>query len=494
MLYCNWRCTVGLFINPGNELFQRSRNSEVYVDKSGLIGFTNNALGTESSFLCVSRPRRFGKTMAANMIAAYYDRSCDSEKLFSGLEIADDPSFRKYLNKYYVIKLDIAGFIAGMDQRHGIATALSKALLLELSSVFSKIAPCDYASLSVSLAGIYSATGIPFVFVIDEWDAVFRECPNDIEEQNAYLNLLRSIFKNSSVSQSVALCYMTGILPVKKYNTQSALNNFSEFTMLDPLVLAPYVGFSEPEVKSLCKEHDMNFDAMKRWYDGYSFSNTHSIYSPYSVVQAVRFHKIKNYWTDTSSFDDAKDYINMDFDGLREDVTRMIAGERCRVNTRSFQNDFITLHTKDQVMTLLIHLGYLAYDEENREAYIPNLEVSERMADSVACSDWGFATKALSDSMDLLKATWAGDETKVASIADASHDQLSSFITYSSESDLAVVIRVAYYAASRYYLVRREFSSGKGYADAAFVPRVGCDVIPMIIELKWNRSVDEGIV
>jgi hypothetical protein len=418
---------MGLFINPGNELFQRSRNSEVYVDKSGLIGFTNNVLGTESSFLCVSRPRRFGKTMAANMIAAYYDQSCDSAKLFSGLEIADDPSFGKYLNKFPVIKIDVAYVLGKIGAGEDFGSRFQSFIADDMASEYPELKSEGISALDTAVLRLYEKYGKKFVFVIDEWDAVFREYKDDDKTQKQYIQILRNLFK-SDVSQSIALCYMTGILPVKKYNTQSALNNFKEYTMIAPMRLAPYVGFLDSEVKALCTRFGMDFDAMKRWYDGYSFSRVHSVYSPYSVVNALMEGEIRNYWTDTSSFDDAKDYIDMDFDGLREDVTRMIAGQRCRVNTRSFQNDFVTLHTKDQVMTLLIHLGYLAYDEENREAYIPNLEVSERMADSVACSDWGFATKALNDSMDLLKATWAGDEARAASIVDAAHDQLSSFI------------------------------------------------------------------
>lgn len=347
---------------------------------------------------------------------------------------------------------------------------------------------------SLSIAKVYEKTGKQFVFIIDEYDALFREYPQGEEEQKAYLDFLRSLFKSSStVSSAITLCYMTGILPIKRYNTQSALNNFREYTMVNPLRFAPFIGFTEDEVEALCREYGMDMEEMKRWYDGYSFPPNLSIYSPYSVVNAITERKVMNYWTETSSYDDAKNYINMNYDGLKEDVTKMIAGVHCPVKVGSFANDFVTLHNKDQVMTLLIHLGYLAYDGEEREAYIPNREVGERIAESIADSDWGYASKALDKSRLLLKATWAGDGEKVAGIVQSTHDELSSFLSYNRENDLALVIGLAYYAAREYYHVIREMTAGRGYADVAFVPRKGCDVMPMIIELKWGQGVDEAI-
>lgn len=481
------------FIHLGNKDFTMSRYSEIYVDKSELIKQTNRFINQENRFLCVSRPRRFGKTMAANMIASYYDESCDSRLLFSGLAIAKEPSFEKHLNKYPVIKLDVGGFIAKVLDKERLTLQLHNALLKELKDVYKDYVPKDVDTVATALAIISSKIGKQFVFVIDEWDAIFRECADNEKEQETFLNFLRSLFKNSETIASIALCYMTGILPIKKYNTQSAMNNFTEFSMIDPLDLAPFVGFTEREVKKLCISRNADFNAMKYWYDGYSFSNVKSVFSPYSVVKALIHNKIKNYWTDSSSYDDAASYINMNFDGLKEAVTYMISGGRYPVNVRSFANDFVTLHDKNQVMTLLIHLGYLAYDEESKEAYIPNKEVEEKIFDSIVSSNWGITADAVKNSERLLKAVFNKEEDKVAAGVRAMHQSLSSFITYNNESDLNVVVLTSFMVAQNYYKIVRELSSGDGYSDLAFIPKQGFDVKPMIVELKWNRSADVAV-
>ena len=458
-----------------------------------MIQQTNTVISTGDKYLCVSRPRRFGKSMAANMLCAYYDESCDSKELFHGLKIEDDPSFPMHLNKYPVIHLDIAGFISDQTEKKGIVGKLTFAILDELHETYRDILTEKQDTVALALAKVYEKTDRPFVFIIDEWDALFREYPNNTAEQDAYLGFLRSLFKNSAVGPAIALAYMTGILPIKKYNTQSVLNNFTEYNMLDPEDFAPFVVFAEDEVEALCRTYRMDFDEMKKWYDGYSFSPGLSIYSPYSVVNAIKFKKTRNYWTETSSFTDAKDYINMGFDGLKENITRMVSGEQCPVNVRSFENDFVTLHDKNQVMTLLIHLGYLAYNQEEEKAYIPNLEVSQKMSDAIIASNWVFSSKALHDSKELLGATWDEDEEKVAGMVESTHEQLYSFMSYNQKSDLTLVICLAYYAAVECYQVRRELTAGKGYADVTFIPRKGCQVPPMIVELKWDKSTQAAM-
>ena len=484
---------MGKYINSGNALFRISRNSRIYVDKSMLISLTNGFLGGEFRFLCVSRPRRFGKSMAANMLSSYYDESCDSKELFHGLKIEDDSSFSEHLNKYPVIHLDVAYLLSKIDLSDGNVSGIEALVIRDMEQAYPALKEAHFTALDDAVFFLYEKTGKQFVFIIDEWDAVFREYKDNEKVQESYISLLRRLFKSSTISPAVALAYMTGILPIKKYNTQSALNNFTEFNMLNPDQFAPFIGFTEDEVEALCKKYDMNFDEMKKWYDGYSFPPGISVYSPYSVVNAINRNSIANYWTETSSFGDAKDYINMGFDGLKEDITRMMAGEPCPVNVRNFENDFVTLHDKDQVMTLLIHLGYLAYDQKEKKAYIPNLEVSEKLSDAIVSSDWGYASNALQNSRDLLWATWNGKEEFVAKIVESTLDQLSSFMSYNKESDLTLVISLAYYAAREYYHVKREFPSDHGYADVAFVPRKGYDVMPMIIELKWDKGSDDAV-
>lgn len=206
---------------------------------------------------------------------------------------------------------------------------------------------------------------------------------------------------------------MTGILPIKKYGTQSALTDFREYTMLQPKKLAEYVGFTE-EVIRLCQEHDMDFDDAKRWYDGYSFSRVKSVYSPNSVIQAISNEEFGDYWTETETYESLKFYIGLNEDGLQDAIISMLGGERCRINTRTFQNDMSNIKSKDDVLTLLVHLGYLAFDSAKKEVYIPNQEVADEFKNAVEYSGWTGISAALKKSENLLDATLRLDEETVA--------------------------------------------------------------------------------
>jgi hypothetical protein len=301
------------------------------------------------------------------------------------------------------------------------------------------------------------------------------------------------MFKGVIADSFIKLAYITGILPIKKYGTQSALNNFYEYTMVDPLLLAPYVGFTEAEVKTLCEKSQMNFEDCKRWYDGYSFDNLHSVYSPNSVIQAVYNKKFRSYWTETDTYEILKHYIEMNFNGLKDAIIRMLGGERQRIKTRSFQNDMTSVKSKDDVMTLLVHLGYLAYDSEKMEVYIPNREVAEEFENAVEEGSWSIIADALSESEDLLEATINGDSDIVAAQLDKIHSDNSSVLAYNNELSLSCAITIAYYSAQREYSRFRELPTGKGFADIVFIPRKNCDKPAMIIELKWDKDADTAI-
>lgn len=363
---------MGNYLNPGMENFQKMVNSEIYVDKTGLIRYTNSVINTMQGYLCVSRPRRFGKSMAAAMLAAYYSRGCDSEQLFESFEIAKNSSFHKYRNHYDVIFLNMQEFLSqskNMDEMTGL---IQKSVLWELLAEYPDFRYFDSSNLARTMQDIYTYTSCPFVLIIDEWDCIFREYKTDKQAQERYLDFLRNLIKDKAY---IHLAYMTGILPIKKYGTHSALNMFDEFSMLDPGPLAAYVGFTEEEVQKLCERYQMDMTEVKSWYDGYSFEQEPSVYSPRSVVNCMRFRKIGNYWNQTETFEALQMYIDMNFDGLRDDVLSMLAGEHVPINTGSFTNDMTTFRTEDDVLTLLIHLGYLGYDAENRCIFIPNNEV-----------------------------------------------------------------------------------------------------------------------
>lgn len=374
---------MGVYLNPGNGTFQESLNSEIYVDKTGLISYMNKMMETERKYVCVSRPRRFGKSMAAKMLAAYYDRTCDSYEMFRKLRIGTDPSFKRELNQSSVLYLDIAWFRATSGSGRTVVSSLQTEVIKELQAAYPDSVGDGEESLPIALAEINRETGEKFVIIIDEWDCLFREDRFDEKVQEEYIEFLRGLLKSAPAGKFTKLAYMTGILPIKKYGTQSALNNFKEFTMINPGVLSEYVGFTEQEVRELCGKYHMDFEEAKHWYDGYYFNRVGSVYSPRSVVEAMLSEEFGNYWTGTETYEALKMYIDMDFDGLKDAIILMLGGGRCRINSQRFQNDMTSVKSRDDVMTLLIHLGYLAYDSERQETFIPNQEVADEFENAI---------------------------------------------------------------------------------------------------------------
>lgn len=485
---------MGIYINPGYNGFEEIRR-DIYVDKTGLIAYVNSLIGKPKPLVSFSRPRRFGKSFDANMLCAYYDRSCDSRFLFEDLEISRDPDFEKHLNQYNVISFDVTGFIADAKEKGtNIVFEIKNSVLKELRELFPDCIDTEESNLGKALYAVVSRGNAKFVFVIDEWDALFREFKNDRQLHKDYILFLRNLFKNKDLTgKTIAAAYMTGILPIKKYGTESALSDFREFSMTDPLILSKYVGFTEAEVRMLCDRYDTDFEEMKQWYDGYSFEDMSSVYSPNSVMSAINFRRFKSYWTQTETFEGLKNYIGMDFDGLKGAITEMLGGGRVSVKISSFQNDMTSFQNKNDVLTLLIHLGYLAYDSEKREAYIPNLEVAEAYEDAVNNEKWGIVGEAVADSEKLLDATLRKDADAVAEALEMTHESVSSVLQYNNESSLSCAITIAYYTAKRFYRIVRELPSGKGYADLAFIPRRGTDKPAMIVELKYDKDADSAI-
>ena len=402
---------MGTYVNPGTERLKRSKANKYYVDKSMILSLLNEKINTDENLICVSRPRRFGKTMAANMIAAYYTRGCDSHEIFSDLKISKDPTFEENINKYTVIQLDMNDVVTNKGA-FSVSDYINKVVVSELRKEYPSVPLADGISLSKVIMDIYSSTGDQFVFVIDEYDVVIRdeEYSKDLQD---YLKFLLSLFKSSATAPAIALAYLTGILPIIKVKTQSGLNNFTEYTMISPKAMAPFMGFTEEEVQRLAQKSEMPFDDLKWWYDGYNLRGL-KVYSPKSVIDAVKKKRCSDYWSQTSSYEAVTDYISLNLDGLKEDVISMLSGKRVEVSTSYYRNT-LCFDTKDDVLTYLIHLGYLAYDEEDGTCRIPNNEIMDMWAISMEIAR-GYAgvARMIKDSKMLLEATWNGDEEVVA--------------------------------------------------------------------------------
>ncbi len=482
---------MGIYVNPGNGLFQMSRFSHIYVDKTMLIAKLNALYKTERRFVCVSRPRRFGKSMAANMLSAYYSCGCNSARLFAGLKIESDQTFQEHLNRHHVIRIDIQRFLDTEKSLDSFIKDIESSVVKELIIQFPQCTGFGPDSrLRGALDQIFIQVGQGFIFIIDEWDCVFRIAKKRKEKQKEYLNFLRGLLKGS---EYVELAYMTGILPVKKYGEHSALNMFDEYSMIAPKNMGEYFGFTKEEVSEQCKNWKLDEEEAEKWYDGYCLGNLH-IYNPKSVVDALTWKEFQSYWTGTETYEALKVYIDRNFDGLKEAVVVMIGNGRFKINTRKFQNDMTTFRTKDDVLTLLIHLGYLTFDKGPQEAYIPNREVAQEFMNAVDGPGWDGLVQALGRSESLLKSTWAMDGNAVAEGLSVIHNETASMLKYNNENSLTCVILMAYYSAKAYYINPiMELPSGKGFADVAYLPKRNMDYPALIIELKWGKSAQGAI-
>lgn len=484
---------MGRFVNPDNSAFQVALNAEIYLDKTGLIAYANRVLDTPDAYICNSRPRRFGKSYAANMLAAYYSRGTDSEKMFADLDIGKTPLFRTHLNRYDVIHIDVQWFRSYADGN--IVSVITESVMEELRDIYPDTLPSEVASLPDALSRVREKTGRKFVIIIDEWDVLIRDASADTKIQNEYISFLRGLFKGVEPTKYIALAYLTGILPIKKEKTQSALNNFNEFTMLSPGPLAQFIGFTEDEVQRLCSTYHRDFGEVKRWYNGYLL-NGQQIYNPRAVVSVMQWQEFRSYWSETASYDAIVPLINMDYDGLKTAVIEMLSGASVKVNTATFKNDTANINSKDDVLTYLIHLGYLGYDQRERTASVPNEEIRQELTTAVESKPWNEMLLFQQESDKLLDATLDRDCAAVAKQIEKIHNEYTSVIQYHNENSLSSVLTIAYLSAMQYYFKPvRELPVGRGFADFVFLPKpeYRSDYPALIVELKWNKNAQTAL-
>ena len=486
---------MGRFVNPDNSAFQVALNSQIYVDKTGLIEYTNSVLDTTNALICNSRPRRFGKSYAANMLAAYYSKGADSEKMFSGLEISKKADFRKHLNQYDVIHIDIQWFLANCDEADSVVAFITKSVLDELREIYPGVLPEEVSYLSDALSRVRGKTGQKFIVIIDEWDVLIRDAAMNKKVQTDYINFLRGMFKGTEPTKYIQLAYLTGILPIKKEKTQSALNNFDEFTMLSASRLAPYIGFTEEEVQKLAEEYHQDFDEVKRWYDGYLLKE-YQVYNPRAVVSVMLRGEFRSYWSETASYETVVPLINMNYDGLKTAIIEMLSGAEVKVNTAAFKNDVVDIRSKDDALTYMIHLGYLGYNETKRVAFIPNEEIRQELTTAVESKMWNELLMFYQESESLLNATLDMDSETVSSQIEKIHNEYMSVIQYHNENSLSSVLAIAYLSAMQYYFKPiRELPTDRGFADFVFVPKpeYKADYPALIVELKWNQNAQTAM-
>ena len=481
---------MGIYLNPGFNNFNEDKQLINFVDKSMIIKQLNYGMKIKNKLICTSRPRRFGKTMAANMIAAYYSKGCDSHEVFSDLKISKDPSFEENINKYNVIKIDMNGIITRKGDL-SVPQYINKVVVAELRKEFPQIELTNSLPLADALLNIYADTGEKFIFIIDEYDVIIRD-KNYTSELKEYLELLVSLFKSEDVNAAIALAYLTGIMPIIREKTQSKLNNFKEYTMLDAEDMAPFMGFTVDEVKALADKNNMDFEEIKRWYDGYNLNGV-ELYSPISIIRAIEKKRCDDYWTQTGSYEAVSDYIELNLNGIKDDVIKMMAGENIEVDVSGFNNNLKSFKIKEDVFTYLIYLGYLAYDIDSKTCRIPNAEIK---------SEWGWIIglskkyKKVGEitnlSKKLLEATYNLEGEEVAKSLEKSHELLTSNLSYNNEQSMQSAIMLSYFYAYDYYTILPEVTTGKGYADIVMVPFVP-NIPALVIELKKDKVVGGAI-
>lgn len=498
---------MGIYLNPGSESFEIAINSQIYVDKTGMLEYLNKIINTEQRFVCVSRARRFGKTMALNMLAAYYGNGGNACDLFSRFKVAKTSLFTKYANQYDVLRLNMLDFLNEADDVvPQMLQIMSEQIIAEVMEAYPECKFTDQKNIFRVLSKAYAHSKRKFVILIDEWDCLFREKPHDEEGQKRYLNFLRDWLKDK---EYVALAYMTGILPIKKYGKHSALNMFREFSMENAGPLTEFTGFTDDEVKALCDQFGMDYDQCKAWYDGYRMyysygsvengktvirQKLYEIYSPWSIVEALTNQKFANYWNKTETYEALKNYIMLNMDGLKDTIISLLAGNKKSTNVEKFSNDMATFKSVDDVLALLVHLGYLAYDSNAEEVFIPNNEVRQEFLNSIEDEpEWKTIVSAIEASNTLLRETWNKNDGFIADALENAHFETSN-LQYNDENALSYVVSLAYYTARSYYSIKRELPAGKGFADMAFIPLPQhVDKPAMLVELKWDETADTAL-
>jgi len=477
---------MSIYLNTNKPLenYKRLLNTDYFVDKSNIIGKTNKIINTANCYICITRPRRFGKSSVAHMLGGYYSKAVDSKEIFDRLNISKFDCYEEDLNKYNVINISFnkipeigKSFDAYMDM-------IKTSLINDIKEAFPQIESKKYFTISDML----SDTGEKFIFIFDEWDYIFT---NNlfVENQNDFLEFLRNLLKDQPY---VALAYMTGVLPIKKYSSGSALNMFDEFTFLKDRIFGEYFGFTEEEVVDLCnKNRKMQFKNLESWYNGYLTAKGIKVYNPRSVVKALQNNYCESYWTNTGAMDEVAEYLKYNVLEIRDEVIEMVSGQEIDIIIdEEFRAGQRSPRTKEEIYSAMIVLGFLAYYDGYLK--IPNKELMKEFEKALKDESFGYISEIIDNSKRMLKSTVNGDAKNVESILHDIHNSEIPILQYNDENSLSCVLTLAYLSARDTYRVEREEKSGKGYADFTFHPRRKND-IAFIVELKKDETPEVAI-
>lgn len=465
-------------------LFQRVLNSKIYVDKSLLIEKISAQIMTANPYICITRPRRFGKSVNANMLGAYYTKGYDTSDMFGNLAIAGSSVYREHLNQYNVIYIDFSRMPDFCKSYDEYITDIMENIKSDLNKKYPHLCGQNYRSISQ----MFKDTGETFLFILDEWDSVFYRKFMTDEDKDSFLLFLKGLLKDQPY---VELAYMTGVLPIAKYSSGSELNMFVEFNAINDNVYENYFGMNEEEVKKLCNEHkSVGYDELKYWYDGYFMSDGRSLFNPRSVNCALTNGVCRNYWTDTGPMNEIADCIEHNVEAVREDIVKMVTGISVPAKLNGYSAVEQQLITRDEILSAMVVYGFLSYHDGCLR--IPNHELMEKYETVLSRNSMGEVKHIVDRSREMLEATLACDELKVAGILEDVHDREIPFLQYNDENALSCAITLCYLAARDEYQIGREEKSGKGYCDYLFIPKKSRKAA-IVLELKIDDTPENAI-
>lgn len=478
-------------------LFEFLLRSPYFVDKTGLIGKLCPLIGTENRYVCVTRPRRFGKTANARMLACFLSKNLGASSLFTGLIVSQNRNAMAHLGTHDVIYLDFSLMPQDCENINDYLDLLRAELVEDLIQHYPGCPINKDADLFSALQAVHFATETRFCFIIDEWDSMFFNPQFTTDDQQVFLLFLKQLLKSRAY---VDFAYMTGVLPIAKHSTGSELNTFVEYTAADDPRYEQFFGFTEQEVHALVNHHvtvhpdaRVNFDGLAHWYNGYCAKDGTRLFNPRSVVLALLDDDLRSYWTESGPYDEIYYYVKHNVGAVRDDLVRMVGGESVRANVSAYSATSRELSTKDEIFSAMVVYGFLTY--RDGAVSIPNHELMLRFQNVLAKEEMGYVARLAQRSHDMLTATLAADTQTMEEIIQGAHDQEVPLLRYANESDLGALVNLVYLAARDRYWVRREEPAGRGIADVAFIPKDASDAqaVPFIVELKCGGTTAEAL-
>lgn len=490
---------TGVYLNSTTAyaLYKDESEKVYFVDKSKLLEELFPLVNKGNNHICITRPRRFGKTVMANMVASFFSKANDASDVFDRLDIGKADGYSNHLNQYNVIRISLNEVPKRCRTYDQYIERIENILLNDLKESFPHVEMKSEEALWDIFNRIYAAdNSIRFIFVLDEWDFIFqRDFITDADKKD-YISFLSNLLKDKPY---VSLTYMTGILPIAKYSSGSELNMFWEYTMATEEKYSEYFGFSEAEVDRLytryfmqCSEPKVSRDGLRTWYDGYHIRSGERLYNPRSVVVSLMNNNLGNYWTSSGPYDEIFYYIRNNVGAVRDDIAMMVSGTPVPAEVREYAATSMQLSTRDEIFSAMVVYGFLSY--ENGYVSVPNKELMDKFADMIKKEpSLDYVYRLAKESERMLGATLAGDTKTMVEILEYAHDTETPLLSYNNEVDLTAVVNLVYLSARNFYRIEREDKAGRGYVDFIFYPEINRKADCLILELKVDGTPEDAI-